>query len=155
MGVTAPRGASTGASSRPLAIWARLSVGAGAHRGDHGRRRRSARWRARASPRRCRTGPAQWPWATFVVNLAGAFILGWLLTRLAERTAPSRYWRFFAGTGFCGALTTFSTFQVETFEFARDGHVGAGDRLSRWRASRRAWRWRSAGVMVARWGRHW
>ena len=96
----------------------------------------------------------QWPWATFVVNLAGAFILGWLLTRLAERSAPSRHWRFFAGTGFCGALTTFSTFQIETFEFARDGHVGlavgypvasiaAGMALA------------VAGVLIARWGRHW
>jgi fluoride exporter len=57
--------------------------------------------------------PGQWPWATFIVNLAGAFILGWVLTRLAERTAPTRHWRFFAGTGFCGALTTFSTMQLE------------------------------------------
>jgi fluoride exporter len=96
----------------------------------------------------------QWPWATFIVNLAGAFILGWLLTRLAERTAPSRHWRLFAGTGFCGALTTFSTFQIETFEFARDGHVAlavgypaasiaAGMALA------------VAGVLSARWGRHW
>jgi CrcB protein len=96
----------------------------------------------------------QWPWATFIVNLAGAFILGWLLTRLAERTAPSRNWRFFAGTGFCGALTTFSTFQIETFKFARDGHISlavgypvtsicAGMALA------------VAGVLIARWGRHW
>ena len=96
----------------------------------------------------------QWPWATFIVNLVGAFILGWLLTRLAERTAPSRHWRFFAGTGFCGALTTFSTFQIETFDFVRDGHVGlavaypvasiaAGMALA------------VAGVLIARWGRHW
>ena len=98
--------------------------------------------------------PDEWPWATFGVNLAGAFILGWLLTRLAERTAPSRYWRFLIGTGFCGAVTTFSTFQIETFRFARDGHVGlavayplaslaAGMALA------------VAGVMAARWGRHW
>ena len=98
--------------------------------------------------------PSAWPWATFGVNLLGAFILGWLLTRLAERTAPSRYWRFLVGTGFCGAVTTFSTFQIETFRFARDGHVGlavayplasitAGMALA------------VAGVMAARWGRHW
>src|SRR4051812_14518943 len=110
----------------------------------------------------CRAGLAeavphrsgQWPWATFVVNLAGAFILGWLLTRLAERTAPTRHWRFLAGTGFCGALTTFSTFQVETLQFARRGDIAlavaypltsiaAGMCLA------------AAGVVVARWGRHW
>jgi CrcB protein len=63
-----------------------------------------------------------WPWATFIVNLAGAYILAWSTTRLAERVAPTRYWRLLLGTGFCGALTTFSTFQVETLRLARDGY---------------------------------
>jgi fluoride exporter len=67
---------------------------------------------------------AQWPWATFSVNLAGALLLGWLTTRLAEHVAPTLYWRFLVGTGFCGALTTFSTFQVETIRLAKDGHSG-------------------------------
>jgi CrcB protein len=96
----------------------------------------------------------EWPWATFIVNLVGAFILGWLLTRLAERTAPNRYWRFLAGTGFCGAFTTFSTFQIETFQFAHDGElllavaypivsITAGMLIA------------IAAVLLARWGRHW
>lgn len=98
--------------------------------------------------------PGTWPWATFIVNLAGAFILGWLVTRLAERSAPSRHSRFLLGTGFCGAVTTFSTFQIETFQFAREGDVAlafaypsasivAGMAVA------------IAGVIVARWGRHW
>ena len=70
--------------------------------------------------------PGEWPWATFAVNLAGAAILAWLTTRLAEMIAPTRYWRLLIGTGFCGALTTFSTFQVETIRLARDGHAALG-----------------------------
>jgi fluoride exporter len=66
----------------------------------------------------------QWPWSTFVVNLAGTLLLAWLTTRLAEHVAPTRYWRFLIGTGFCGALTTFSTFQIETIRLAKDNHPG-------------------------------
>jgi CrcB protein len=54
-----------------------------------------------------------WPWATFAVNLAGAFVLGFAVTRLQERLPLSQYRRPLIGTGFCGALTTFSTFQLE------------------------------------------
>jgi CrcB protein len=57
--------------------------------------------------------PGTWPWATFAVNVAGAFLLGWLVTRLQERLPPSTYRRPLLGTGLCGALTTFSTFQLE------------------------------------------
>jgi CrcB protein len=54
-----------------------------------------------------------WPWATFAVNILGAFLLGYFTTRLQERLPLSAYRRPLLGTGFCGALTTFSTVQVE------------------------------------------
>ena len=58
-------------------------------------------------------GPADWPWITFAVNLVGAFLLGYFATRLQERLPLSAYRRPLLGTGFCGALTTFSTMQLE------------------------------------------
>jgi CrcB protein len=68
--------------------------------------------------------PGSWPWVTFAVNLAGAFLLGYLVTRLQERLPPSTYVRPLLGTGFCGALTTFSTMQLELVELVDDGHAG-------------------------------
>jgi fluoride exporter len=70
------------------------------------------------------TGGPGWPCATFVVNIAGAFALGYLVTRLQERLPLSAYRRPLLGTGFCGALTTFSTMQVELFRMLDDGRDG-------------------------------
>ncbi len=64
-----------------------------------------------------------WPWATFGVNLTGAFLLGYLVTRLQERLPLSSYRRPFVGTGVCGALTTFSTMQLELLEMLDAGRV--------------------------------
>jgi CrcB protein len=67
--------------------------------------------------------PGQWPWATFIVNVAGALLLGYFTTRLLERLPLSAYRRPALGTGLCGALTTFSTMQVEILRMLDDGNV--------------------------------
>jgi CrcB protein len=66
----------------------------------------------------------QWPWATFIVNVAGAFLAGYFTTRLQERLPVSAYRRPLLGTGFCGALTTFSTMQLELLRMFDGGRIG-------------------------------
>jgi len=60
-----------------------------------------------------------WPWATFVVNVVGAALLGYWFTVLPH----SQYRRPLLTTGFCGALTTFSTVQVELLGMLEAGRV--------------------------------
>ena len=45
--------------------------------------------------------PAAWPWPTFIVNIVGAFLLGYFTTRLLERLPQSSYRRPLLGTGLC------------------------------------------------------
>jgi fluoride exporter len=68
--------------------------------------------------------PGHWPWATFIVNVVGATMLGYLTTRLQERLPVSAYRRPLLGTGLCGGLTTFSTMQVELVRMLDTAHVG-------------------------------
>lgn len=59
------------------------------------------------------TPVGSWPWATFAVNIAGAFLLGCLLAALARREPRSIPVYRLLGTGFCSTATTFATVQVE------------------------------------------
>ena len=68
--------------------------------------------------------PGRWPWPTFIVNIVGAFLLGYFVTRLLERLPTSSYRRPLLGTGLCGGLTTFSTMQVETVKMLEHHHYG-------------------------------
>jgi len=73
------------------------------------------------------TATGHWPTATFVANLVGAGVLGALLEGLARRGPDSvgrQRARLLVGTGFCGALTTFSTLAVETDLLLRGHHIG-------------------------------
>jgi len=61
-------------------------------------------------------GADGWPWGTLVANVAGTLLLAWL-TRLALAGRA----RLLLGPGLCGALTTFSTLQVELVALLRLG----------------------------------
>jgi fluoride exporter len=56
---------------------------------------------------------SNFPWGTFTVNVIGSAILGFVVGASTAADAP--HWvQLLVGTGFCGALTTYSTFSYET-----------------------------------------
>ncbi|MBB3905807.1 fluoride efflux transporter CrcB [Anoxybacteroides rupiense] len=58
-----------------------------------------------------RSGSTPFPTGTFVINLAGAFLLGYILGKELNQG-----WQLLLGTGFMGAFTTFSTFKLEAIQ---------------------------------------
>jgi CrcB protein len=62
------------------------------------------------------------PWGTFAINIAGSALLGFLLGAHQHLGLPAQVVDA-AGTGFCGGLTTFSTFGYETLRLLEDGAI--------------------------------
>ena len=62
-------------------------------------------------------------YGTFLVNSIGCFVMGCLFSVVLAREL-SESWRLFLITGFLGALTTFSTFSLDTIKLFQDGRVG-------------------------------
>jgi CrcB protein len=60
------------------------------------------------------------PWGTFAVNAVGSLVLGATAGAVAA-TGGHEWVLTLLGTGFCGALTTFSTFGFETVRLVEDG----------------------------------
>ena len=60
------------------------------------------------------------PWGTFAVNVTGSLILGILIGAGTHQQVPAALVAG-VGIGFCGALTTYSTFGYETVRLAEDG----------------------------------
>ena len=66
---------------------------------------------------------ARFPYGTFVINITGSFLIGLVVTILAEKIHWNAGWRYLIPIGFIGAYTTFSTFELETFQSLRDGEI--------------------------------
>jgi CrcB protein len=70
------------------------------------------------------TVTGRFPWGTFIINVSGSFLLGFLLIILIEQFPMGRLARPVIGTGVLGAYTTFSTFMVEAVLLVRAGDPG-------------------------------
>ncbi len=65
---------------------------------------------------------AIFPWGTFLVNMAGALLIGFF-TEIFRNSLISPEIRIFLITGYLGALTTFSTLSLESVNLMRDGEI--------------------------------
>lgn len=65
---------------------------------------------------------SNFPWATFIVNLGGSFLIGFLWG-LFDRYYISPGLRMFIFIGILGSFTTFSTFAFDILSLSKDGEI--------------------------------
>lgn len=64
------------------------------------------------------------PCGTLFVNAAGSFIMGCIVAAIKAGFIPAVPWHDFIAEGFLGALTTFSTFSMDSFKLFAEGKPG-------------------------------
>ena len=64
------------------------------------------------------------PLGTFLVNMSGCFLIGFLVFYSERFGANSLNWRWFLVTGFCGGYTTYSSYSFENVQLMTTQHVG-------------------------------
>ena len=71
-----------------------------------------------------RRAPTDFPWATFVVNVSGSFLLGLVIVLATERFRLDPWIRTGLAVGLLGAYTTFSTLSFQTYRLIGAGSYG-------------------------------
>ena len=71
-----------------------------------------------------RLAGANFPWGTLAVNLAGSFMIGFLVELVARRLNASMEMRLFLVTGVLGGFTTFSSFSLDAVSLFERGTLG-------------------------------
>lgn len=64
------------------------------------------------------------PLGTLLVNLLGCFIFSWIVKHILSDIDVSARLVLGIGVGFCGALTTFSSFALDTMKLVQSGQIG-------------------------------
>jgi fluoride exporter len=64
------------------------------------------------------------PYATFLINVTGSFIMGLMAAYFAFKGGASQHWRLFLTTGILGGYTTFSTFSLDAALLYERGEWG-------------------------------
>ncbi|WP_024805234.1 CrcB family protein [Nocardia sp. BMG51109] len=72
------------------------------------------------------TPPGGFPWATFVTNVSGCFLIGVLMVAITDIRTAHPLVRPFLGVGVLGGFTTFSTYADEARDLLRPDTVVTG-----------------------------
>lgn len=68
-------------------------------------------------------GSTNFPWATFLVNIGGCLLMGFLMGYFQKTDTSTLSWQLLLTTGFCGGFTTFSAFAWENFQLYQQGNL--------------------------------
>ena len=64
---------------------------------------------------------SSFPWSTFVINVSGCLLVGFLIAAIVDRRSAPEWLRAGLVVGFCGGYTTFSTFAQEGLDLFEEG----------------------------------